>query len=489
MFKYFTKIAPIYLALLTTVIIMFIGSCKKDDGFDTESALEFSTDTITFDTVFTTVGSSTQYFMIRNTSNKKINISQILLAGGENSNFRINIDGSSGVIFSDIEIEANDSLYAFVEVTVDPNNMNNPMLITDSILFNTNGNIQDVDLVAYGQDAYFILPNRSITGLPPLHIVAGEFVDTTWTADKPIVVYGYAVVDSNGILNIEAGTKIYFHNNSGLWVYKGGKIVVNGTAENPVVFSGDRLEDYYKNIPGQWDRIWLNEGASDNIINHAIIKNSFIGIQAETLQEDMGGKLKITNTRIENISGAGILARYYKIDAENLMVANCKQYSVALTMGGDYSFKHSTLTSYWTYSARQTPVVYMNNYYADNDNVVYPFDLTRADFINCIIHGNLDDEIVADNNSKGGTFNYIFDHCLVKSSLNTTNTNNWLSIIKNQSPEFESTEENDFHLTQDSPCKASGKAGVLATDIEGTSYDFTSPSLGAYQFTVSRNRK
>ena len=461
---------------------LWISSCKKKEaGFDTSSSLYLSVDTITFDTVFTTIGSSTEYFMIRNKSSKPLNISKIYLAGGQASKFRINIDGLSGVSFTDMELPANDSLYAFVEVTIDPNGGNTPLLVTDSIVFETNGHIQDIDLVAYGQDAYYILPNHHIQGLPPFNIVAGEGVDTTWTNAKPIVVYGYAVVDSTAILRIQEGTKIYFHNNSGLWVYKGGCLKVSGTKDNPVVFQGDRLESYYADVPGQWDRIWLNEGSIDNEINHAVIRNAFIGLQTEILQQDMGNKLVLKNTVIENISGAGLLSRYYAIDAENVVIANCQQYNLALTMGGNYSFKHATLVNYWSYSVRKTPTVYFNNYYKDGNNVVFPFDLTKADFINCIIYGNADDEILADSSKYGGNFNYFFDHCLIKSTLNVNDASHWQFIQRNQDPLFSDIYENDYHITTGSSAIGKGKGGVVPIDIEGVTRDLNTPNLGAFE--------
>lgn len=468
------------------ILLMVIWSCRKKDlAPDTSSQLYFSTDTITFDTVFTTIGSSTEFFMIRNKSSRSINISSIKLAGGSNSNFRINIDGLSGVDFTDIEILPEDSLFAFVEVTVDPNNQNQPMLITDSIVFFTNGHIQDVDLVAFGQDAYFILPNKSISGLPPFNIVAGEGVDTTWTNEKPIVVYGYAVVDSTATLRIQEGTQIYFHANSGLWIYKGGSLKVNGSLNKEVVFQGDRREQSYENTPGQWDRIWLNEGSVDNEINYAIIKNGFIGIQSEILQEHMGNKLQINNSIIKNMSGAGILARNYIIASENLVIADCQQYALALTMGGLYDFKHATISNNWSYSIRNTPALYFNNYYKSSTNVVYPFDLVQANFTNCIIYGNNDEELVADSSNLGGKFQYFFDHCLIKSSMNVSDLNHWNQILVNQDPLFEDKSNFDFHLQTNSPARKVGKSGVVAVDIEGELRDVNTPNLGAYEVLPS----
>jgi hypothetical protein len=316
------------------VFAVAISSCRKDHQIDDNPSLklEFSTDSIIFDTVFTTVGSITRYLKVYNRHDNALNISTIRLLGGTSSNYRINIDGTPGVQENDVTIAENDSLFLFVRVTIDPGNQNLPFVVSDEVLFITNGNEQSVVLAAWGQDAHYIIADKTIGNLR-YKIVAAEDSAVTWPADKPYLVYGYAVVDSTGSLNIEAGAQIHFHNQSGLWVYKGGSLKVMGSKEKPVVFQQDRLEPYFRDLPGQWDRIWLNEGSIDNEINYAVIRNGFIGLQAETLQEPMGNQLLLTNTIIENMSGIGILGRYYAITGINNVVTNCGQLGVLLQGG------------------------------------------------------------------------------------------------------------------------------------------------------------
>ncbi|MCX6272148.1 MAG: hypothetical protein NTU44_13200, partial [Bacteroidetes bacterium] len=297
---------PLFFALLLLVAgsSVFFDSCTKDESYDTNSGLtlNFSSDSVIFDTVFTTLGSATRVLMVYNPSKKPVLISSIRLEQGDNSPFRINVDGISSSDVRNIEIEGKDSMFVFVKVRVDPTNQNSPLVISDHLVVETNGNTQQVDLVAWGQDAHYITANKFVNGLPPYRIVASDHQVVTWSNDKPYVVYGYAVVDSLGTLNIEEGTKIYFHKNSGLWVYRFGSLKVNGTLEKPVVFQGDRLEQEYQDIAGQWDRIWLNEGSVNNVINYAIIRNGFIGIQAETFQQSEGNQLILTNTKIRNMT-------------------------------------------------------------------------------------------------------------------------------------------------------------------------------------------
>lgn len=475
---------PSILLFLIFVIIVLYSACRKDNLISNDPGikLSFSTDTVIFDTVFTTIGSSTRQLMVYNSENKTIKISSIRLAGGPSSKFRINIDGISSTSAKDIEIAPKDSMYIFVEVTVDPNNLNNPLIITDSIIFLTNGNYQDVDLIAWGQDANFILADTYISGLPPFKIVAKEGETKIWTNDKPYVIYGYAVVDSVGQLIINQGCKIHFHNNSGLWIYKGGSLKVNGTKNNPVTFQGDRLEQAYKDLPGQWDRIWINEGSVDNEINYAIIKNGFIGIQAETFDSKMGNKLILNNTIITQMSGAGILTRDYKIIGSNLLITNCGQYALALSRGGDYEFKHCTFANYWGYTARQVPTIILNNYYEKTKNQFVYFDLNNAYFGNCIIYGNIEEEISLDKYSSGGIFNYKFDHCLLKTKLPISNATFYNNCKKNLDPKFVDVSKKDYHIKIDSPAKDAGNAAIIIPlDLDEKTRDAL-PDMGAYEY-------
>ena len=117
----------IFLPLI--LLIAFISGCKKDEiTTDPSSTVSFSADTILFDTVFTTIGSTTSILKVYNNNDQAISISSIQLEGASGSMYRMNVDGLPGTSFSDIEIEANDSLFIFVEVTVDPGNVNLPFV-------------------------------------------------------------------------------------------------------------------------------------------------------------------------------------------------------------------------------------------------------------------------------------------------------------------------------------------------------------------------
>ena len=513
--------------LLCTIILVTWSSCRKDFSFTPSAGnLEFSKDTVYLDTVFTNIGSSTYNLKVYNRSNEDIVIPILRLAQGQNSMYRLNVDGlsGSGAIagkeFENVELLAKDSMYIFVETTIDIQTLassQTQFLYTDAIEFDSGNNLQKVELVTLVKDAVFIYPQRFIdnqTGETIIETltfdvdgdgnddettIQGRFLEDdelTFTNEKPYVIYGYAAVEDGKTLNIEAGARVHFHANSGLLVTNGGSIKVNGLPsmdqelmEGEVVFEGDRLEPLYEDIPGQWQTIWLSEGSVGNVFNHVTIKNSTVGILSNGNQNNPD-KLNITNTQIYNSSNFGILGRGTSINAENLVINRSGQSSFAGTYGGSYNFVHATIANYWTNSFRQFPSVYLNNYIVDEDNNVFTNPLDEANFTNCIIYGNDNPEFIVDNEDSD-IFNFKLTNCLIRfndTNNNFTgalydfnNTNLYENIVFNEDPEFLDATSNLLQIPNGSP--ADGTAilfGNLTTDITGLNRG-TPPDIGAYE--------
>lgn len=294
---------------------------------DPNALPSFSADTITFDTVFTSIGSATLSFKVYNRSNRPLLINSIALAGGETSFFRLNIDGEALPFISNIEVAPDDSLFVFIAVTIDPTNNNNPVVIRDSIVFNTRGKLQDIKIMAFGQD---------------VHLIDGRIIhNTIWENDKPYLIYNSMAIDTGHSLTIQAGTQVYFHRNSSLIVW--GTLLVEGTWEEPVIFQNDRLEEFYRIIPGQWGTIYIDPISRGNRINHAIILNAIAGIQIGYPSDYLIPELEISNCMIMNASFAGIYAFGSEINCYNTVIANSAGPAVALLRGGDYRFLHCTI--------------------------------------------------------------------------------------------------------------------------------------------------
>lgn len=465
------------LALLAVVLFF---SCEDEKYVTSSDAkLVFSEDTVRFDTIFTTIGSATQHFKVYNPYSQAVLITSIRLAGNEDSKFRLNINGIPTDEVLDVPIPANDSIYIFVEVTIDPSGENQPLIERDSIEFVLNNNLQKVMLEAWGQDITIIKDPVSS--------------DTEWTAEKPYLVYANTLVDSKVKLTIGPGTRVYFHKNTGLYVK--GQLLVNGTFEKPVVFQADRLEEEYEDVPDQWNGIFLYSGSHDNLLNFAEIKNANIGLQVGNIENDGYASVSIQNTKIYNHSYAGIFAMKSKISAYNTLIYNCGYYAAALLIGGEYEFYQSTIANYWGgYSrSRSTSSLMISDHViveqSNGSSVTYTGDLDKAYFANSIITGN----IVTGNEVElvrlgEPAFNYRFENCLLQlaDTFNVTSQKHFLNILKNGNPRFvDPYVEMDFQLDTLSDAKDAGSSeiGVLFPyDLlnQNRTKD-AAPDLGAYE--------
>lgn len=474
--------------LCLLAILVFEIACNRDLlSPDPDARPRFSTDTISFDTVFTTIGSTTLNFRIYNHNNRPLLISSIRLAGGETSFFRLNIDGEVIASIQDVEIPPDDSLFVFVAVTVDPTNTNNPVIIKDSVIFNTNGFIQDIKLIAYGQD---------------VHLFNNEVIKTqTWTNDKPYLIYKSLAVDSGQTLTIEGGTRIFFHKNASLIIR--GRILVNGGPENTVVFQNDRLEEFYDVIPGQWGTIFIDPISRGNRINHAIIKNAIAGIQIGYPSDYHVPELELSNSRILNVSFAGIYAFGADITCFNTVIADCAGAAAALLRGGNYRFMHCTISNKGVPgTSRSSPSIVLSNTFnvpvfnessGDYDYVRVAGDLEAAEFINCIIYGNFTHELQLVNN-RTHLFNFRFDHSLMKAvedSIVNVGGGIYNALILNKDPFFKNDSDRyhpDYSLDTLSPAKDAGDPLLLISypylemDINGNLRTIDNkPDLGAFE--------
>ncbi|MBT8305826.1 MAG: hypothetical protein KJN85_02715, partial [Maribacter sp.] len=321
------------LYLITTLLLVVLwSSCRKDFEYAPNVGnLEFSKDTVFLDTVFTNIGSSTYTLKVYNPNRDDIEIPTIGLRQGQNSKYRLNVDGVPGKEFVDVPILAQDSLFIFIETTYDiTNNPENEFLYSDVIEFDSGENQQEVPLVTLVKDAVFLYPSTLPDGTKETISlgmdvngeeirVQGFYLDGTelnFSKGKPYVVYGYAAVEENNTLGIEAGCRVHFHKDSGLYISEGATLEINGTLsddqeilENEVIFEGDRLEPEYDNIPGQWGVIWLSQGSLNNTISHLTVKNATIGLLVEGDGLLQTPTLFLRNTQIHNSANTNLWSK------------------------------------------------------------------------------------------------------------------------------------------------------------------------------------
>ncbi len=505
--------------IFLTAIIAVLTSCRKDfDTVPSSGGLEFSAQTVYLDTIFTGISSSTYMLKVYNRSNDDISIPAVRLEKGDASKYRIMVDGMTGAggkgkYFPDVEILAKDSLFIFIETTVNIAEAEADFTYNDRILFDIGANEQSVSLVTLIQDAHFIYPNRDLNGYKEHLILAGsteesDFVGHTltddqlnWTNDKPWVVYGYAHVPAGKELHIAAGTKVHFHAESGILVDQNARIVIDGDisdydaegnilVDREVTFEGDRLEPRFAGTPGQWGTV-LILSQLDNQIDHLTLKNSTIGLfLAGQHGPDLSPKVTVTNSQIYNTSNIGVYGRNANVTAENLVVNFAGLACFAATEGGTYSVTHCTLNNDWQ-STNQVTVLIDN--YSVNEQQQKTAHPLATSFKNSIIYGSNRVQLTIDMYDVDFTQQDAFQNCLIKfddSGLpdlqadtnydfirNQVNGN-----IKNQDPKFANRLRNWLIIPTDSPAANAGSDLFQTTDnkdIFGLLRD-NSPDLGAY---------
>lgn len=442
--------------------------------FDGSASLRFSTDSVLFDTLFTSKQSITKRFRIYNDNEKAVNVSSIALANGNNSQYKVFVNGRASTEFNEVKLLGQDSLLVLVEVTIDPMDQNLPFLVTDQLLFNTNDNIQDVDLVAWGQDAVFL--NGEILAC-----------NTTWTNERPYVIFNSVLVDSLCNLTVEAGAKIYSH--KGSFIFIEGTIDVQGTDDERVLFTNDRFDEGFEDAPGQWGGLIFLPGSDNNTIDRADIRNGEFGIYLGTPDEDDDYDLVLSNSRIENIGGNetfvgniinvapgyGLLAISSDLYAFNTLVNNCEVNVLGNYAGGNYKYEHCTFGNFTFDFFRQVPSVVFADNIALGNNSLLVEDLS-VEMTNSIIWGSLSEELQT-SNAGGAQFNISIDHSLLRTRDSQWSGNN--NVI-NEDPRFTNPRGYNYKLDTLSPAKDVGDVIGIMNDLEGTPRD-VKPDLGAFE--------
>ncbi len=457
------KIFKLFLSIIIIIALYFSTTgCNKKNFFSKDN-LTFSVDTLVFDTVFTTIGSTTKSFKIYNPESKTVQIDEVELMGGENSPFRMNLDGLIGYNFSNIRIEGNDSLFVFVEVTLNVNNQNSPLIIEDSIRFQTNGKDQYVKLAVWGQDAYFHYKDLN---------------EGIWPNDKPHVIYGYAAIDSAKSLTIQAGTQVHLHKNSLLYVYK-STLNIQGTLGNEVVFQGDRLEQDYQEVTGQYYGIYFQQ-ARPSTIDYAILKNGTSGVHLYSEDPtNTGYTLTMTNTVIQNEARYGVfIYSGAKVKAENCMISKNGAHALLVLEGGDFNFNHCNLLGY---GSSQNPAVGISNFYTNYQTATTNVgSINEGVLYNCVLSGNLATELAIDTIQMSGVnLNFDFKHCLIKSETVQTDAF-YQNIFWNNNPLFTDPTIYDFSFSINSILNGNGITSPVVTDILGNPRN-NPPDIGAIE--------
>jgi len=456
------------------IILMFLAAfataCKKDQFlYDSSARLTTSADTVNFDTVFTRSGSITQSFKVFNLNDQKLMISSIRLVGGANSAYKININGQAGFEQQQLELAGGDSLYVFVQVTIDPTNEKNPFVVQDSIEINCNGSSSRVQLKAYGQNAHY-LENRKIES------------DETWINDLPYIITGELLVTESATLTIEPGARIYSHANAAIRVNGTLKAIGAPADSNKVVFTSDRLDYPYNKLTGAWQGIIFDTMSTGNALNWVVIRNAVTALSLAK-NNAIDYQLTLKNSIIENSKEQAIFSDGSSFNAENCLLATNAQ-SVTIHNGGNYRMVHCTVTGLSDQQIQhKLPILYISDAFPEAGQLTaYPLNMELK---NCIFWGDegFPGNQVITERKGSADFSVAIINCLLQSD-GTDQNQHLQDCLLYSDPLFANIDPSvgplDFHLTEGSPAINTGIETDVLTDLDNRSR--TLPDLGCFEF-------
>ena len=490
------------LHLILLFLLAFFFACNDEESYSSspQDLLSFSSDTIRFDTVLSTVNTPFKTFMVYNKNSKPLLISSIRLKDAGGSGFKINVNGSAGSSFENVEIRSKDSLFVFVDIKPDMSMDNQPVLINDYIEFITNTVKQEVILEAYNQN---VVVWRGQT------LLSDSILDNRF----PYLIYDSLVIEEGASVGIREGTTFYMHQKAEIIVK--GTLNISGTPENPVTIRGDRMDELplkqpipYDLIPGQWGGIRFASTSFNNVIENAHIRNGNYGLELEA-SEPTELKLSMKNVVLTNAKGILLNSINCKLIAENCEFSNSKGALLNL-IGGHYSFTHCTMANYyfsstesgWGNSDNETVV--LSNYIINWETEDEYYPLEQAAFYNSIIWGSKyrTTSEVSIRASKESSMSYYFQNCLIPNANATNDDVNDTDAIPtivnclfNVDPKFRDTSPEkdgkdefiyDFRIDSLSPARNvadSDIARLLPLDMNGFDrFSDEGPDMGGYEY-------
>ena len=438
--------------LILPLLALLLAACSDYESFSDNPSyrLSFSKDTIAFDTLISTIPSSTKTLFAFNRNGDGIRISTIQLEGGANSHFRVNVDGRflAGGTWHDFEVLGGDSLVVRIEMTPPEAGSNEPLYFTDKLHFLLeNGARQTVVLSGGSIDAYIKKGGLIIES------------NETLLTDRPYVIYDSLVVKPEATLTLTEGTTLMFHDKAALHVY--GKLLVQGSMEKPVVLRGDRLDhmfDYlrYDNTPSRWEGIVIHRGSYGSQLFQCDLHSSCFGIICEDTEQLVPDATNPSVTLdcciLHNIGGDGLQLNNCVSSVTNTQISNTLGHTISIN-GGSHSFIYCTIAQFYPFTANTGKALYIASSPKGEEYGL----LRKAHFINTIITGYGQDVITGENID--ADINYLFHHCFLNTPQD--NSEQFVACIFDQDKK---SGEDDKLVRQDN---------FILFDTKNYIYDFT----------------
>lgn len=464
-----TMRTPFFFIVALIASMLGAGCISDDVTYSPADKLSFSADTLSFDTIFTDLGSPTARLLVFNRNPKAVNISSISVRG-DLGIFSINVDGVSGKSFENVEIRANDSIYIFVECFLDANGDSRPFLVEGQLDFLTNGNHQSVVLEAYGQNV-----NR----LRGVSIERDEVFDD----ERPYIVFDTLRVAEGATLTLAPGTRLYFHDKGFLDVH--GTLKALGSRDGMIQMRGDRLGDVlpdtgYEILAGQWEGVRFAPSSFGNRMEYVDMQSTVSGVVVDSCGVIDRDKLTLVNSWLHNSQGNALRSSFSKVDAYGCVFSEAGRAVVSLT-GGDHNFVQCTLANYYLFAISPESILTLSHLKPE-EGALSAAPLMKGAFDNCIIYGMMSPITPGD---LANTEVYLRNVLL---GVEGKDDDHFISCLWNENPLFETVREDylfDYHLKEDSPAIAAGNPAfvlpVCLYDMDGIDrLAGGAPALGAF---------
>lgn len=451
-----SKIRYYLFAALAANLLLIFAACETNyQPAQSNTALCFVADTVSFDTIFTAEATATLRATLFNNSNENINIERIFLSGGEKSPFNVSINGQNATEVTDVRLAEGDSLIIFVNAQIPQSAAQQPTETTDYIEAQSGSSIARIVLHACAQNVVRV----------PVGMIRSE----TWTAHMPYFISGETELAVGEKLEITEGTTIYFAENAGLKV--SGQIVARGARNKPINFCSRRTESFYKDIPGQWQGITFAANSKGNVLEHTHIAHA-----KTALALDSAAELTLLNAIIRDASAEAVAAQAATLDATNCLIYNSGKQLLRV-IGGRTSLVHCTLAACYEWDLRKTPALQVSE--EKNCAEVELFEVR-----NSIISGYQSDEVKIDSIDAARVR---IENSLVRLSNKKQKTDSvyYHNAVFETEMHFANSETQDFSPTQKSAAyNAADKetADLVPDDIFGRPRNADlGPDMGAIE--------
>lgn len=492
-------------SLASLFLLALFSACEVETEFVTGDAvqLRFSTDTVAFDTVFTSIGSATQVMKVYNDGSEPIKIDRIRVAGQTGVDFIFNVDGFQGPEATDVVIWGEDSIFLFVEVTVDPTNPEeiSPFIAEDNLIFETGNAQEEVLLLAFGQNAFYLPTPNTRENRGRFFRINCDNSTFTLPVDLPTVIYGSMFIDSCTVEAL-AGTRIYFHggvqrndavggngffNDGFIFTQPNGSLHLLGTREEPVILATDRLEERFQDDPAKYRGLILGPGSTNNIVQHTQLLNAITGITLDSLAE-----VTVENSIIAYTGGPAISAYQSTVTVSNSVFHSNFGNAVQFIKGGVLNMDHTTIANYGVDASG----LVLTNFDCDDNNNCIAANM-RARVRNSIVSGSRGSELIfldIFENTEPGAFDVRIDNSIVRTNEEFLDSQDGLFAnfygeicrgcynLEFSDELFINLDEDDYQLDSLSVARDLGVfLPALPTDLLGVDRDNDRPDAGAYE--------